>query len=64
MILQDKAWKFVEINQTSTVTFTKKDYVCIDGWIKDGEKAVFVLAGIKRDGQLHPNLKNYVLPQQ
>lgn len=62
MILQDKVWELTNLNIGSIVKFNKKEYNCIDGWIKDGENALLVLEGIKRDGHLHANLKNYVIP--
>lgn len=54
----------VGINTNEIVKYCKKQYTCIDGWIKEGDDALLVLKGIKRDGHMHPGLKNYVVAWQ
>ncbi len=34
----------------------------MDGWIKEGANGLMMLSAIKRDGQFHANLKNFVIP--
>lgn len=67
MILQEKKWNFIVPVQKKIEKFAKKDYVCIDGWIKEKEEAIIVLEGLGKEGEdgniiRHPNLKNYVIP--
>lgn len=62
MVLQDKKWEFNNLNNGQIVKFSKKDFVCIDGWIKEGAQSLLVLGGLKRDNHQHPNLKNFVIP--
>lgn len=44
------------------IVYNKKEYNRIDGWVNEGEEAVLVLEGVKRDGHMHANLRNYVIP--
>ncbi len=62
MLLQDKKWEFRNLNNRQVVNFSKKDFVCIDGWIKEGAQSLLVLGGLKRDSHQHPYLKNFVIP--
>ena len=48
----------------ATLQYHKKEHHCMDGWIKEAETALVVVEGMKRDGHMHANLKNYVLPLQ
>ena len=49
--------------EDKSVEFLKKDFTCIDGWIKEKEKGLLLIEGLRKgNGQLHPNLKNYVIP--
>lgn len=66
MILQEKKWNFVMPDE-KIQKFVKKDYVCIDGWIKEKDDVIMILEGLMRESQegnimKHPNLKNYVIP--
>ena len=62
MNLQEKPWEFANINKGQKVKYNKKQYTCIDGWVKEGNEALLVLGGIIKDGNMHPNLKNFVIP--
>ena len=47
--------------------YTKKDFYCIDGWVKEQQQVIVILQGLIKlteDGHFfaHPNLKNYVIP--
>lgn len=71
MILQERPWKFMlKIGEKNVQKFAKKEHVCIDGWIREGETVLMVLEGISREGEQgsqeisHPNLKNYSIPYQ
>lgn len=66
MILQEKKWSFVMPDE-KIEKFVKKDFVCIDGWIKQREDVIVIVEGLVREGQegnsvKHPNLRNYVIP--
>ena len=45
----------------------KKQFTCIDGWIKEKGRVLYVLEGIERQDSekgvfRHPNIKNFVIP--
>lgn len=65
MLLQENKWEFV-LPDNKLVEYNKKEYTCMDGWIKEKAQAILVVEGLKREinGQyaLHQNLKNFVIP--
>lgn len=34
----------------------------MDGWVKEEDNVLLVLGGIQRDGKMHANLKQFVVP--
>jgi hypothetical protein len=66
MLLQESRWEFV-LPQKKIIEYAKKEYTCIDGWIKDQDKAIVILETLKREKAnnqhiTHQNLKNFVIP--
>ena len=47
MILQEKKWNFVMPDE-KIQKFVKKDFVCIDGWIKEKDDVIMILEGLMR----------------
>lgn len=37
MLLQEKPWTFVGLGSGLRLSYNKKESVCMDGWVKDGE---------------------------
>ena len=67
MLLQEKEWKFVFEEGFKAGEFVKKQFTCIDGWIKEKGRVIYVLEGIEREDSekgmfKHPNIKNFVIP--
>ena len=50
------------INSREVRRYVKKECVCIDGWVKEGGECLMFLEGLRRDGHMHANLRNFVIP--
>lgn len=61
MVLQEDKWEIV-FGEEREVVFSKKEYTCVDGWIKEKENALLLIEGLTKNTGPHPNLKNYVIP--
>lgn len=49
------------------VEYSKKEQTCVDGWIKEQEKVIVLVEGLRRMATtggftVHQQLKNFVIP--
>lgn len=66
MLLQENRWEFV-MPRRKLIEYSKKEHTCVDGWIKEQQKAIMLVEGIRRPTPtgnyiLHQQLRNFVLP--